>query len=402
MRLLFLRLFSVALACGSLVFWFKTVKILHAPDSRRLLLLAGLATIFFPSFFYDLARVGNDSLAALLFAGSYYYFLSTYINKQARLSDFAGLALTLGLGVLVKLFFVPILVGTIIFSLWFGVRISKLTLRPVLLRLSLLVGVPLLLAGWWFGFCYVRYGMMITSVEAYMFQHMESPPGDHLTSMEFVVAMFRAFGGFVTTFLWSGSWSWVRPPLYLFVCFVPLLALSSWRLMAVARGPSQMARRQIMVAGLFLLVPLLLGFVFHMYLRVKLSGIGMGTGGYYLFFAWPVVGIWFGLSFDAQGSFPLKVFALSAFMLVSLFELVGWWTLAQVYSGIVEKVGDIKTGIGYLTPTMGNVALVFDRLRALAFPEVAVILYLGAVVLRSALGVWIIFFLPTLGQNPQR
>jgi hypothetical protein len=100
MRLLFLRLVSVALACGSLVFWLKAVKLFHSPSARRFLLLAGLAIVFFPSLVYDLARLGNDSLAALLFAGSFYFLLATYVHEQRRLSDFGGLTLTLGLGLL--------------------------------------------------------------------------------------------------------------------------------------------------------------------------------------------------------------------------------------------------------------------------------------------------------------
>jgi hypothetical protein len=49
----------------------------QASGTRHFLLLAGLAALFFPSLFYDLARLGNDSLAALLFAGSFYFLLAT-------------------------------------------------------------------------------------------------------------------------------------------------------------------------------------------------------------------------------------------------------------------------------------------------------------------------------------
>jgi hypothetical protein len=89
----------------------------------------------------------------------------------------------------------------------------------------------------------------------------------------------------------------------------------------------------------------------------------------------------------------LKIAVLSTFILVSFFEIAGWWRLALVYSGILEKVGTINTGIGFLSPTIGNVALVLDRLRALAFPQGAVILYAIAFGLRSVLSVWTIFFL---------
>lgn len=393
-RLLFLRLISVALACGSLIFWLKTVNLLQSRDSRRLLLLGGLAIVFFPSLFYDLARLGNDSLVTLSFAGSFYFLLSTYITKQERLSDFVGLALTLGLGLLTKLFFLTLWAGAILFSLWLGMRVAKINFRPLFLRMSLLVGCPLLLAGWWFGLCYVRYGEMITSSEAYMFQQIANPPGDQLTSVQFFAAMLRAVGAFVTTFLWCGTWSWVRPPHYLYACFVPLFALTGWGLISFVRGRGQTETRQVLVVSLFLLVPLLLGFVYHMYLRVKFTGMGMGTGGYYLFLAWPIIGIWFAFSFEARKTVPLKIALLSAFVLVSFFEIAGWWRSALVYSGIVEKVGTSQTGIGFLAPTVGNVALVLDRLRALAFPQGAMILYVLALLLQSILVVWTIFFLP--------
>ena len=400
-RLLFLRLFSVALACGSLVFWLKAIKLFQSSSSRQLLLLAGLAVVFLPSLFYDLARIGNDSLTALLFAGAFYFLLSTYVNEQRRVRDFVGLAITLGLGLLAKLFFLPLLAGAILFSLWLGLQVTKLGLRPLLFRIMLLVGGPLLLAGWWFGLCYFRYGAAITSSEIYLFQQIADPPGDQLTSIEFFVKMIRAMMAFVATFLWCGTWSWVRPPVYLYASFIPLFTLIIWGLISLVRGHGETDTRQIIVLALFLLVPLLLGFVYHMYLRVKFTGIGMGTGGYYLFFAWPIIGIWFAFSFEAKKTVPLKIAVLSAFALITFFEISGWWRSALVYSGIVEKVGTMKTGIGFLTPTVDNVALVLDRLRALAFPQGAVILYVIAFLLRSALAVWAIFFLPSSSQDIQ-
>jgi hypothetical protein len=400
-RLLFLRLFSVALACGSLVFWLNAIRLFQSPSSRRLLLLAGLAVVFLPSLVYDLARIGNDSLAALLFAGTFYFLLSTYVNKQKQVRDYVGLATTLGLGLLSKLFFLPLLAGAILFSVWLGLQVTKIRLGPLLFRVLLLLGGPLLLAGWWFGLCYFRYGAAITSSEIYLFQHIADPPGDQLTSIQFFVKMIRAMMGFVATFLWCGTWSLVRPPVYLYACFLPLFMLIICGLISLVRGHVETDTRQIIVVALFLVVPLLLGFVYHMYLRVKFTGIGIGTGGYYLFFAWPIIGIWFAFSFEATKTVPLKIAVLLAFALITFFEVAGWWRSALIYSGIVEKVGTIKTGIGFVSPTVDNVALVVDRLRALAFPQGAMILYVITVLLRSALAVWTIFFLPSSSQNSQ-
>jgi predicted membrane protein DUF2142 len=191
LRLLFLRLFSVALACGSLVFWLKAVKFSQCPEVRRLLLLTGLVITFFPSLWYDLARLGNDSLAALLFAASFYFLLSTTVNQHNRLGDFVGLAVTLGLGLLTKLFFLPLTIGAIFVSLRSMLGDGHLDLRAVLSRTGVLVVVPLLLAGWWFAFCYVRYGVAVTSHETYLFQHIVDPPGNHLTGEQFLIEMMR-------------------------------------------------------------------------------------------------------------------------------------------------------------------------------------------------------------------
>jgi hypothetical protein len=390
MRLLFLRLFSVALACGSLVFWFKTVKLFKSSSSRRFLLLAGLAIVFLPSLWYDLARLGNDSLAALLFAGSFYFLLSTYLNAQKRLSDFVGLSLTLAMGLLTKLFFLPLLVGTILFCLWLGATVTKLGLKSLLVRCFIVCAGPLLLAGWWFIFCDLRYGMSIVSYDTYSFQQIVNPPV--LTNGQFVTEMMRIIAGFGTAFLWCGTWSWVRPPVYIYGCFVPLFALMIWGLISFLRKEGQTDRRQILIGTTLLLLPLVSGFFYEMYLVVKFTGQGIGPGGWHLFFAWPIIGIWFSFSFEMKKTRVLKLAILLAFALVSFFDVAGVWRSALVYGGIIKKIGTIKTGVGFLVPTIGNAAMVIDRLGTLTFPRTAAILYGIAIFQRFALAAWAISF----------
>lgn len=403
MRLLLLRLCSVALACGSLLFWYKTITLFQSPDSRRLLLLGGLAAIFFPSLFYDFARLGNDSLVTLLFAGSFYFLLATYVHRQERLGDFVGLGCTLGLGLLTKLFFLPLLVGAVLCSLWLGFRYTKIGLWPLFLRVSLLVGISLLLAGGWFGLFHFRYGVLVGSTGRAMRQPILSPWRHELSVGQFLLQMLRAAGGFFTTFFWCGTWSWVRPPLYLYVCIVPLVALTVCSLFSFfVHEPAQAERRQIVISALLFLVPLLLGFVYHMYLMVRSTGWGFGTPGHYLFVTWPVIGMMFALPFEKMRTGLLKEATLIAFALLSVFEAAGWWRSALVYSGVVEKVGNLQTGIGFLSPTIDALTLVLDRLRTLAFPHVAVILYGMAFLLRSALATWVIFSLPPLPSPSAR
>jgi hypothetical protein len=79
---------------------------------------------------------------------------------------------------------------------------------------------------------------------------------------------------------------------------------------------------------------------------------------------------------------------------VSFFDAAGWWRSALVYSGLVEveKAGLRLSSRGFVPPTIGNIALVLDRLRTLAFPHGAMLLYVIALLVRSALAVGTIFF----------
>jgi hypothetical protein len=312
-------------------------------------------------------------------------------------SDFIWLSFTLGLGLLTKVLFLPLLIGAALYSLWMGVRLSKIGLRPLLFRVSLLVGGPVLLAGWWFWLCYFRYGTVMISTDNYLVQQIAAPPGPQLTGVQFFVQMTRALGALVTTFLWCGTFSWVRPPVYLYVCFLPLAALTLWGLISFVGVKGQTANKQIVAIAAVFLVPLLLSFVYYIYVRVSLTGVGKGTGtnGYYLFAVWPIIGIWFVFSFKANQTIAQKIALLSAFALMSLFDVAGWWRSALLYSGLVrvKEVGLRLTNGGFVLPTMGNITLVLERLRALAFPHGAVLLYLIALLIRSALAVWTIVFL---------
>jgi len=233
-----------------------------------------------------------------------------------------------------------------------------------------------------------------------MFQPTLSPVSTNLSTAQFLLQMLRAAAGFLTTFLWCGTWSWVRPPFYLYACFAPLIVLTLYGLARLwIHEPVHTGRRQLVsVAGL-LLLPVLLGFLYHMYLRVRFTGVGFGTSGYYLFFAWPVIGLVFALSFSALQTYRLKVTTFMAFVALSFFEAAGWWRSPLVYSGFFQKVGTLQTGVGFLPPTVDNLAIVLDRLRWLAFPHAAVTLYVTAFLLRIALVTWVIFFLPSMSTN---
>ena len=80
-----------------------------------------------------------------------------------------------------------------------------------------------------------------------------------------------------------------------------------------------------------------------------------------------------------------------AFGLLLVFEVAGWWQSALVYGGIMRKVGQVPAGVGFVPPTPANIALVVGRVRELMPTDIALMLYGGAVLLRTVLVAWVAF-----------
>jgi len=389
MRILFLRFFSILIACGSLVFWYKSVRLPQSKTTRQVILLGGLVILFFPSLVFDLSRIGNDSLAVFIFSGVFYFLLSSYKSRQNQLTDFVKLSVALGFGLITKMFFLPVMLGVILYTLWLGIKVNKIGTKALILRLSLLVIVPLIISGWWFVLFYKRYGMLFGSAELYMFRQISNPLGDELTFLQFLMQMLRIQAAFIATFLWSGTWSWVHRPLWYYALFAPIFILLIGNLLKVRKFKTE--RRQILIASTILLVPILLGFAYHMYQRVRFTGVGSGTGGYYLFFAWPILAVLFSVVFETEENITSKILTLIGFGMVLFFEISGWWFSTLIYSGIVVKMGSIKTGIGLIPLNIANFSIVVNRLRQITFPCWSVIFFVVSYAVKIILVILVIF-----------
>jgi hypothetical protein len=393
LQLLALRLCSILLACGSLVFWWKMVGLFPLWRTRQFLLLGGLAVVFFPSLFYELARLGNDALVTLLFSAVVYSLLSCAVRQQQRLRDWIGLGFTLGCGLLTKMFFLPILVGVLLVTIWLGRRSPATDFRTVVFRLLLVGGIPLVLSGWWFGLFYTRYDMLLGSTDIYWYQQIVSPPGDQLTWGQLLLLLFQSAKGFVSMFLWSGTWSLVRPPRALYLCFLPLCVAVTVGLVRILVQSKEYEKKQLYILGSLLLTPLLTGFGHYMYLRVRFTAIGAGIPGHYLFFAWPVLSLIFAAAFDAAMTGRTRLLLLGAFVLVVCFDAIGWWRSLRVYSGMLVKLEAAPTGVGFVLPSVETMGLVLERLRLITFPDWALALCGLANFLRLVLLSWVLFAL---------
>ncbi len=227
--------------------------------------------------------------------------------------------------------------------------------------------------------------------DAYAFTSLAALAGDQLTAAGFAFQFCRAWAAFGAMFFWCGTWSLVHPPLWHYAWCAPLLGLwvaslfrVSWRTMSRDRG-------QLLTAAGVLLGLVLGAFGYLLFQRIRHLGIGSGLGGYYLFFAWPAVGMLAALVFTGPMSRPWRRLLAVALAAMVIFEVSGLWYSCQVYAGVVAKLGDNKTGIGGLAPTPGNIAMVLERLGAFAFPTCAAVCYGASLVARAALA-WLVLF----------
>jgi len=383
MQLLFLRAITSLIVLGGLFFWVKAVYLVPSTH-RQNLLFGGLCMLFFPSLFFDLGRLGNDALVALFASGVFYYMIDIYFKlPNQRLSSWVKLAVVMGCGLLTKLFFLPMAVGAIGYYTWVWHLQGQNFDRNFLKHLAAYILILFVLSGWWFILSYHRYGMIFVSEEIFQFGTVEEPFNGGLSFFPFVGQMARSSASFGLSFLWSGSWSWLRPPLGHYLFWLPLVSLTLCGFYVSVKERRQV--NLISVIGLFLFIPLLLGFIYHMYMRVRFTGLGTGTGGYYFFIIWPVLGCFVAYCFQNNFNFSLRILVLMAFGCLVVFEVIGEWRLIQLYAGVLVKAGKEKAGIGGIALSFESLLLVLKRLEFLVFPYVAVGFYLAALTTKSVL-----------------
>ena len=147
----------------------------------------------------------------------------------------------------------------------------------------------------------------MASVDSYAWKHVAPPlPGDTMSAWQFAARCLRMLATFLSGFLWAGTWSFVRQPLWLFGLLAPWLLLTviqlsppptttttmgTWCPTWCPQGP---AARQLTFFAAWNLALLVFAFLCFIYQKVQFTGQIWGPSGYYLFVAWPLLGILFG------------------------------------------------------------------------------------------------------------
>jgi 4-amino-4-deoxy-L-arabinose transferase-like glycosyltransferase len=214
-----MRLLSVALGAATVgvTFWIGLALGLDGAGA-----LAATAILAFNSqFLFITASVNNDNLAALL--GAAILAAAIAAARRPTTAHFAWLGLTFGLGALTKfglLSLAPVAGLAILLPAW-----QERSWRRAVVGLGWLVGLTLLLAGWWYVRAQILYGDPLAwrvHLMAKGEQVARTTPFAWADLVEFARIHFQSFCG----------WLNIKPPVwsYLLPLAITILATIGWLL----------------------------------------------------------------------------------------------------------------------------------------------------------------------------
>ncbi|MEZ4590117.1 MAG: glycosyltransferase family 39 protein [Chloroflexota bacterium] len=184
------RLVSVLL--GALTVWlvYRLGRRVRVGSGHVGLLAAGILA-FNPQFIFMTASVNNDVLTAVLGAALVYFTVAAV--HAPSLVRFVGLGMLMGLGLLTKfalLAFWPLPLLAIVLT------VDKKQPKRSLPYLAVVLGLPLLLAGWWYYRAYLLYGDPLAwdvHLQAKGSEVLRTAPLTLADLREFVVIHFQSY-----------------------------------------------------------------------------------------------------------------------------------------------------------------------------------------------------------------
>ncbi len=196
------------------------------PRTRTALVLApALWPALFPMWFPEMARLGNDSLVAVMAALAWVSVVCVHA-EPLRMRNYLVLGAICGLGLLTKATmapFVAVVAGYLVVRLWMLHRAGVAKGRALACVAVFFVAVCLV-AGWWYGLKLIETGNLLGSFET---NRLDAAGGllKGLQERGNVRDLLLGLLMTVLTFLWGGTWSFVMPALPLFAPFALLLLL---------------------------------------------------------------------------------------------------------------------------------------------------------------------------------
>ncbi len=280
-RVVTLRLLSIALASFTIPAAFLAARGVLRSDKAALCVVALIAAM--PELMVDICRVGNDGLALLS-----YSLLICAVIKFGQNPGKAGItgliALSLGLGLLTKAYFLTALPALVVIVAWQAFRSPGARVK-ILCCGGFAVAAALAISGWW----YWRNHALTGSWSGLMQDvALAKTPFSSLTGQVPRVDWKSAIDSLLFSHLWFGNWSFLQVRSWIYHAFewalVPAfaglsaLALSA-RLRRKAPDGFYPSLRDLLVPAVFYAF-FWLGLLYHVLITYVTKGISASAGWY--------------------------------------------------------------------------------------------------------------------------
>jgi hypothetical protein len=366
-----LRLLSLAFALSGVLL--ASAAFTCASGAEREAVRVGFLIYPFllPMFFFEFARIGNDSLCLLL-TGAIAVVTNSACRNDTNFLRWFCIGVLLGLGLLTKALFIPVYAA---FCLFLFVKIAFEPRRANIVRF-LTVALPgLVLAGGWYAYKYIAYGSLSGSGEAIAL----AAQGGLLNGLERNFSMFYLARSLIVTFAtwsWAGTWSLVHLPAVLQVPLLVMLAVCVASSMVAIRSRAEGDR-----LGVIIVMAFIAGLGWHTLVSLALYGRSNTPGWYvHILLPWtaPILGLGllqFVRSLKAS-TWPIAlVLGYGTF-----FQLAALWYQATLFAGCSIKGNDKSYLFTEPYLCLNAVGTVFSRLSLIASPSLAISTLLLALV----------------------
>ncbi len=335
------------------------------PQTEMLTAIGAFYPFLAPAFFWEFARLGNDSLCLLLF-GISWALLLWYI-RSPRSDAWLYLGLVLGLGFLTKALLIPVAAGMIAFVILHAIRVvrknktqRKFWWLPTIqmIALTALIGAP----------NYVMNYLAFKSLGPVVFTQASNTHNSLallLQNFSFHQLVIGLQGIFYTAVWLAGTWSYMiidlplHRALYIFTAIIGISYL--WALRKSDR---------IFRLPLWTILPMLAGLIVHV-LVVMIVQDNDNTPGYYLHILSSAIAVIYGLGLiHLMKRRLLWVSFFALFGLIACVDFFSAWAYASAFAGCAIASPDVPPFyvLHAVDALHCGLPLVFQRLAVLAWP----------------------------------
>lgn len=329
----------------------------------------------FPEFFSEFARMGNDSFCLFL-TGLFVFLYSRWCaNKKDLLSACMG-GIALGLGLLTKAFFLPIIAAFLLFSILGKLSHNK-AFTIDLKSMCCFFLLALLMGGGWYIYKFLYYGNLIGSDDAIQ---LTNQGGLYIgLQKNFSMAeFFRSIVVTIVTYIVTSSESLVRIPL---IMQIPLIFSTGYLFLnSVLRIIKRPINNELWIP-ICLLSVFAGGFLYHIILCIALSGNG-DTPGWYLHILMPWIAPMIGVGFSYLWLQSKKKWIIVSMLgYAVLFFIASFWFQLTLFGGCSIKGNDKYYFFTASHYCLDKFHLIMNNLSILGWPTVALLCFISGVLL---------------------